>query len=61
MALSNEVYENLVIDQWSHTSVRIKKKSMVYFHLETLYYRFMDVFIKKRSLFLSTLVANKIL
>jgi hypothetical protein len=61
MALSNEVYEKLVIDQWSHTSVRIKKAPMVYFHLETLYYRFMDVFIKKRSLFLLNLVANKIL
>jgi hypothetical protein len=46
MALSNEAYEKLVIDQWSHTSVRINKATMVYFHLETLYYRFMDVFIK---------------
>jgi hypothetical protein len=29
--------------------------------METLYYRFMVVFTKKRSLFLLTLVANKIL
>jgi hypothetical protein len=26
---------------------RIKKAPRVYFHVETLYYRFMDVFIKK--------------
>jgi hypothetical protein len=37
---------------------RIKRAPRVYFHVATLYYRFMDVFIKKRSLFLLTLVAN---
>jgi hypothetical protein len=40
---------------------RIQRAPRVYFHVETLYYRFMDVFIKKISLFLLTLVACIIL
>jgi hypothetical protein len=41
--------------------LRIQKAPRVYFLVENLYYRFMVVFIKKMSLFLLTLVANKIL
>jgi hypothetical protein len=41
--------------------VLIKGEIRVYFHVENLYYKFMDVFKKKISLFLLTLVANKIL
>jgi hypothetical protein len=39
----------------------LKGETSVYFQVENLYYRFMVVFIKKMSLFLLTLVANKIL
>jgi hypothetical protein len=38
---------------------KIKRAPRVYFHVTNLYYRFMVVFIKKMSLFLLTLVANK--
>jgi hypothetical protein len=41
--------------------VLIKGEIRVYFHVENLYYEFMDVFKNKISLFLLTLVANKIL
>jgi hypothetical protein len=35
-----------------------KKRLGIYFHVTTSYYRFMDVFNKRRSLFLLTLVAS---
>jgi hypothetical protein len=40
---------------------KIQRAPRVYFHVETLYYRFRDVFKKKISLFLLTLVAFIIL
>jgi hypothetical protein len=39
-------------------SLRINKGPMVYFHVATLYYMFMDVFIKKSSLFLLIVVSR---
>jgi hypothetical protein len=57
MGISDEAFEKLILDKWSHAKVNIKRTPRVYFHMETLYYRFMDVFIKKISLFLLTLVA----
>ena len=35
------------------TSIRIMREPRFYVHVETLYYNFMDVLIKKMSLFLN--------
>jgi hypothetical protein len=40
---------------------RIQRAPKVYFHVDTLYYRFMVLFIRRRLLFLLTLVACVIL
>jgi hypothetical protein len=53
-ALENYFYTNGLMS-------RIQKEPRVYFSTPTPYYMFMDVFIKKMSLFLLTLVANKFL
>jgi hypothetical protein len=53
--------EKLFLDKWSHTKCKDKDNTKGLFSCENLYYRFMVVFIKKMSLFLLTLVANKIL
>jgi hypothetical protein len=42
-------------------TIRIQRAPRIYFHVENLYYKFMVVFIRRMSLFLLTLVANKIL
>jgi hypothetical protein len=59
MALSDEEFEKVFLEKWSHAKSKERRKG--YFHVEILYYRFMDVFIKKISLFLLTLVACIIL
>jgi hypothetical protein len=59
MALSDEEFEKVFLEKWSHA--KSEKRSKGLFSLENLYYRFMDVFIKKISLFLLTLVACIIL
>jgi len=62
MTLSNGDFEQILLDRWSHgKKLRILRAPRVYFHMENLYYKFMVVFIKKMSLFLLTIVANKIL
>jgi hypothetical protein len=58
MALSNEAYEKILLDKWSHAKSKDKESTKGFFHLETLYYRFMDVFNKISLLFLLTLVAS---
>ena len=50
--LKNDFYTSGLIQR-----LRIKTSPRVYFHVEILYYRFMVVFIRKRLLFLLTLVA----
>jgi hypothetical protein len=54
--LKNYFYTNGVMPR-----VKIKKKPRICFHVETLYYRFMDAFKKKMLLFLLTLAASKFL
>jgi hypothetical protein len=61
MSLFEEALEKLILEKWFHMKSKDKDIPRVYFHVENLYYKFMVVFINKMSLFLLTLVANKIL
>jgi hypothetical protein len=56
--LSNEEYEKAFLNRWSHVVKKDKKSTRDLFSCVTSYYRFMEVFSKRRSLFLLTLVAN---
>jgi len=58
MALSNEAYEKILLDNGSNAKSKDKESTKGFFHLETLYYRFIDVFNKISLLFLLTLVAS---
>jgi hypothetical protein len=61
MKLPDEELEKLLLNRWSHVGKQDKENTKGLFSCENLYCRFMDVFIKKISLFLLTPVVGIIL
>jgi hypothetical protein len=50
--LSDEEYEKVFLDRWSHVGKKDKESTKGLFSCENFYYRFMDVFNRKMLLFL---------